>query len=43
MKSLSDIHVFIAWSIAQLYFLVGPAHRVTLFGIFTAPPPYAGA
>jgi HemX protein len=37
MKSLSDILVFIAWSIVLLYFLVGPAYRVSLLGIFTAP------
>lgn len=37
MKSLPDILVFIAWSIALLYFLVGPAYRVSLLGMFTAP------
>ena len=37
MKSLSDILVFIAWSIVLLYFLVGPPYRVSLLGIFTAP------
>ncbi len=37
MKSLSDILVFIAWSVVLLYFLVGPAFRVSLLGIFTAP------
>ncbi len=37
MKSLSDVLVFIAWSVVLLYFLVGPAYRVSLLGIFSAP------
>lgn len=37
MKSLSDVLVFISWSVVLLYFLVGPAYRVSLLGIFTAP------
>lgn len=37
MKSVSDILVFIAWSIALLYFLVGGAYRLSLLGLFTAP------
>lgn len=37
MKSLPDILIFIAWSVALLYFLVGPAYRVSLLGMFTAP------
>ncbi len=37
MKSVSDILVFIAWSIVLLYFLVGPTYRVSLLGMFTAP------
>lgn len=37
MKSLSDILVFIAWSVALLYFLVGSTFRVSLLGMFTAP------
>lgn len=37
MKSLSDILVFISWSIVLLYFLVGGANRVSLLGLFTAP------
>ncbi|MBX7209959.1 MAG: cytochrome c biogenesis protein CcsA [Verrucomicrobiaceae bacterium] len=37
MKSLPDILVFIAWSIALLYFLVGGAYRLSLLGLFTAP------
>jgi len=37
MKSLSVVLVFIGWSVVLLYFLVGPAYRVSLLGIFTAP------
>lgn len=37
MKSLSDILIFISWSVVLLYFLVGSAYRVSLLGIFTAP------
>ncbi|HCN29201.1 MAG TPA: hypothetical protein DIT64_10730 [Verrucomicrobiales bacterium] len=37
MKSLPDILVFVAWSIALLYFLVGSTFRVSLLGMFTAP------
>ena len=37
IKSLPDILVFIAWSIVLLYFLVGPAFRLSLLGVFTSP------
>ncbi len=37
IRSLADILVFIAWSILLLYFLVGPAFRLSLLGLFTAP------
>lgn len=37
MKSVSDVLVFIAWSVVLLYFLVGPTFRVSLLGMFTAP------
>jgi len=37
MKSVSDVLVFIAWSMVLLYFLVGPTYRVSLLGMFTAP------
>ena len=37
IRSLPDIMVFIAWSIVLLYFLVGPAFRLSLLGVFTAP------
>lgn len=37
MKSVSDILVFISWSMVLLYFLVGSAYRLSLQGVFTAP------
>lgn len=37
MKSVSDVLVFIAWSVVLLYFLVGTTYRVSLLGMFTAP------
>lgn len=37
MKSVSDILVFISWSMVLLYFLVGSAYRLSLQGLFTAP------
>lgn len=37
IRSLPDILVFIAWSMVLLYFLVGPAFRLSLLGVFTAP------
>jgi ABC-type uncharacterized transport system permease subunit len=37
LKSLSDVLVFVAWSVVLLYFLVGSSFRVSLLGIFTAP------
>lgn len=37
MKSVSDVLVFIAWSVVLLYFLVGSDYRVSLLGMFTAP------
>ena len=37
MKSLSDVLVFVAWSVVLLYALVGSGFRLSLLGIFTAP------
>ena len=37
MKSVSDVLVFIAWSVVFLYFMVGSAFRVSLLGMFSAP------
>jgi HemX protein len=37
MKSLSDILVFVSWSMVLIYFLVGSTYRLSLLGLFTAP------
>lgn len=37
MKSLSDVLVFVAWSVVLLYVVVGSGFRLSLLGIFTAP------
>jgi ABC-type uncharacterized transport system permease subunit len=31
------VFIFLAWSIALIYMLVGPAYRLSLMGAFTAP------
>ena len=37
LTNLFEVLVFIAWSIALFYMLVGPAYRLSLMGAFTAP------
>jgi len=37
ITSLYEVLIFIGWSIVLLYFLVGPAYRLSLLGVFTAP------
>jgi ABC-type uncharacterized transport system permease subunit len=37
LYSLSDLLVFLGWSIALIYLLIGPAYRLSLMGAFTAP------
>ena len=32
-----EVFVFIAWSAALIYMLIGPAYRLSLMGAFTAP------
>src|SRR5947207_6798288 len=34
---LFEVFVFLAWSVALIYMLVGPAYRLSLMGAFTAP------
>jgi ABC-type uncharacterized transport system permease subunit len=34
---LFEVFIFLAWSIALIYMLVGPAYRLSLMGAFTAP------
>jgi ABC-type uncharacterized transport system permease subunit len=37
LTNLFEVFVFVAWSIALVYMLVGPAYRLSLMGAFTAP------
>jgi HemX protein len=37
LTNLFEVLIFLAWSIALIYMLVGPAYRLSLMGAFTAP------
>lgn len=37
LADLGEILVFLAWSLTLFYLLVGPAYRISLLGVFTAP------
>lgn len=37
LTNLFEVFVFLAWSLALIYMLVGPAYRLSLMGAFTAP------
>jgi HemX protein len=37
ITNLFEVFVFLAWSIALIYMLIGPAYRLSLMGAFTAP------
>ena len=37
ITNLFEVFVFLGWSIALIYMLVGPAYRLSLMGAFTAP------
>src|SRR5438874_10882233 len=37
LTNLFEVFIFLAWSIALIYMLVGPAYRLSLKGAFTAP------
>ena len=37
ITNLFEVFIFLAWSIALIYMLVGPAYRLSLMGAFTAP------
>jgi ABC-type uncharacterized transport system permease subunit len=37
LTNLFEVFVFLAWSVALIYMLVGPAYRLSLMGAFTAP------
>src|SRR6267143_6718871 len=37
ITNLFEVFIFLAWSIALFYMVVGPAYRLSLMGAFTAP------
>jgi HemX protein len=37
LTNLFEVLIFLAWSIALIYMLIGPAYRLSLMGAFTAP------
>src|SRR4029434_4140456 len=37
ITNLFEVFIFLAWSVALVYMLVGPAYRLSLMGAFTAP------
>lgn len=37
ITNLFEVFVFLAWSVALIYLLVGPTYRLSLMGAFTAP------
>lgn len=41
LTNLFEVFIFLAWSVALVYLLVGPAYRLSLMGAFTAPLVFA--
>jgi HemX protein len=37
LTNLFEVFIFLAWSVAAIYMLVGPTYRLSLMGAFTAP------
>src|SRR5437016_10631716 len=37
LTNLFEVFIFLAWSIALIYMLIGPSYRLSLMGAFTAP------
>jgi HemX protein len=37
LTNMFEVLIFLAWSVALIYMLVGPAYRLSLMGAFTAP------
>src|SRR6266705_4162177 len=37
LTNLFEVLIFLCWSIALIYLLVGPGYRLSLMGAFTAP------
>lgn len=41
LTNLFEVFIFLAWSVALIYLLVGPTYRLSLMGAFTAPLVFA--
>src|SRR3982075_970194 len=37
ITNLFEVFIFLAWSVALIYLVVGPTYRLSLMGAFTAP------
>ena len=37
LTNLFEVFVFLAWSVALIYLVIGPTYRLSLMGAFTAP------
>jgi len=37
LTNLFEVFIFLAWSVALIYILIGPTYRLSLMGAFTAP------
>ena len=37
LRDTGEILVFLAWSLTMFYLIIGPAYRISLLGVFTAP------
>jgi HemX protein len=37
LTNLFEVFIFLAWSVALIYMLIGPTYRLSLMGAFTAP------
>ncbi len=37
LSNLFEVFIFLAWSVALIYMLIGPGYRLSLMGAFTAP------
>jgi ABC-type uncharacterized transport system permease subunit len=41
LQDIGEILVFLAWSLTLFYLLIGPAYRISLLGVFSAPLVFA--
>ncbi len=41
LTNLAEVLIFVSWSVVLLYLVIGPAFRLSLLGVFTAPLVFA--